>query len=190
MRFLEETKPKFFIMENVRGLLSLYKKEFFKMILNDLKKAGYNVFWKLVNAKDYGVPQDRLRVFIVGVREDLTIQYNFPKITHGPNRTNITVRQNIKGKIDFVYDNQDIQWSLKKHVSLRETIGHLKPPKDNEYYNSPKYSFFYMSRNRRRTWDQVSYTIQASGRHIPIHPSCPPMKRVGKDKFIFTGKIS
>jgi len=186
IRCLKDTKPKFLILENVKGLLSLYKSNFFNTILSELRKTGYNITYKLINAKDYGVPQDRLRVFIVGIRKDLNFNYKFPKITHGPDTiTPVKLKQHINGYIEYIYD-EDIKESLKKYTTLKQAIGHLDPPEKNEYWNSNKYSYFYMSRNRRRKWNQVSYTIQASGRHLPLHPSCPPMKKIEKDKWIFT----
>jgi DNA (cytosine-5)-methyltransferase 1 len=66
----------------------------------------------------------------------------------------------------------------------------LPPPKEKEYWADTHFPFFYMSRNRRRSWDEVSYTIQASGRHTPLHPASPPMKHVEKDKWIFTDDVS
>lgn len=161
VRCLKMVKPKFFVTENVRGLKSLYKGKFFKLMLDDFDGAGYNLTWQLLNAKDYGVPQDRQRIFMVGVRKDLKVTYDFPRRTHGP--------------------------GLQPYVTLRQAIGDLKPPKKGEYWDSNDYSFFYMSRNRRRTWEEVSFTVQASGRHTPLHPSCPPMKKVGKDRWVFTG---
>ena len=160
VRCLKEVRPRFFVTENVRGLKSLYKGKFFKSMLDDFEDAGYDVTWELLNAKDYGIPQDRQRIFIAGVRKDLDVTYHFPERTHGP--------------------------GLQPYVTLEQTIGDLNLPKKGEYWDSNDYSFFYMSRNRRRTWDKVSFTIQASGRHAPLHPSCPPMKKVGKDRWIFT----
>lgn len=160
VRCLKEVQPKFFVTENVRGLESLYKGKFIKLMLDDFDDAGYDVTWELLNAKDYGVPQDRQRIFMVGVRKDLDVTYHFPERTHGPGK--------------------------QPYVALMQAIGDLRPPRKSEYWNSNDYSFFYMSRNRRRTWNEVSFTIQASGRHAPLHPSCPPMKKVGKDKWIFT----
>jgi len=162
-RCLKSVRPKFFVTENVRGLLSLYKGSFFNLMLNDFVNAGYNVSWKMLDAKDYGVPQDRQRIFFVGVRKNLGFAYKFPAKTHGP--------------------------GLRPYVTLKQAIGDLPPPKKGEFWDSNRYSPFYMSRNRRRKWDQVSFTIQASGRHVPLHPSCPPMKKVGKDKWIFTDDV-
>jgi DNA (cytosine-5)-methyltransferase 1 len=163
IRILKQIKPKFFVTENVKGLKSLYRGRFFKLMLDGFDDTGYNVTWSLLNAKDYGVPQDRERIFIVGVRKDLDFEYHFPEKTHG------------SGYLPY--------------VTLKQAIGDLPPPRKGEYWDDNRFSFFYMSRNRRRTWDEVSFTIQASGRHAPLHPSSPPMKKVGKDKWVFTEDI-
>ena len=85
LRCIKQVKPKVFVTENVKGLKTLYNGKFLDLIVSDFAKAGYNVTWKLLNAKDYGVPQDRERIFIVGFRKDLNIMFNFPEKTHGHN---------------------------------------------------------------------------------------------------------
>lgn len=159
IRCLIQVQPKFFIAENVKGMLTLGKGEVFRQIKQDFEAAGYHVYHKLVNARDYGVPQIRERVFLVGVREDIDFIYEFPEPTHG------------EGLF------------LKPYVTLREAIGDLEENPGDYYTGS--YSTIYMSRNRKKSWDEQSFTIQASGRQAPIHPAGLPMKKVGKDKWIF-----
>ena len=77
-RILREKRPKCFIAENEKGLLSANKGEAFPLILDEFKKSGYNVSYKVLNAADYGVPQRRMRVIMVGIRDDLGITYKFP----------------------------------------------------------------------------------------------------------------
>jgi DNA (cytosine-5)-methyltransferase 1 len=163
VRCLKETKPKFFVTENVKGLKFLYKGRFFNLMLDDFEDSGYNVTWKLLNAKDFGVPQDRERIFMVGVRKDLDFEYKFPERTHG--------------------------LGLQPYVTLREAIGDVPPPKKRQYWRGNGFSFFYMSRNRRRRWNEVSFTIQANGRHVPLHPDSPIMEKVAKDVWMFRGDI-
>jgi len=81
VRVLKEKKPKMFIAENVKGILSANKKQAFPLILKEFKKAGYEVGYKLLNASHYGVPQKRERVFIIGIRKNLGIFPSFPKPT-------------------------------------------------------------------------------------------------------------
>lgn len=71
LRIIEETKPKVAIAENVKNLTSKRFALQFKIVLNSLKAAGYNNYFKVLNAKDFGIPQNRERVFIVSIREDI-----------------------------------------------------------------------------------------------------------------------
>lgn len=82
IRIISEKKPKFFIAENVKGILSMGKGAVIKMILKDFSSMGYKVQKKVLNAADYGVPQKRERVIIVGVRNDINFEYSYPKATH------------------------------------------------------------------------------------------------------------
>lgn len=82
IRILKDKKPKMFVAENVKGILSLGNGSVIKAIVNDFSDAGYNVQYKLLNAADYGVPQRRQRVIIVGVRKDLKANFDYPSPTH------------------------------------------------------------------------------------------------------------
>lgn len=84
IRILADKKPKFFLAENVKGILSLGGGEVFKMILSDFSALGYKVQYRVLNAADYGVPQTRMRVIIVGVRNDIDWDFLYPAPTHSP----------------------------------------------------------------------------------------------------------
>lgn len=77
-RILRDKQPKCFIAENVKGILSANKGEAFPLIISEFEKSGYNVTYKLLNAAQFGVPQRRERVIIVGIRKDLNFSYKFP----------------------------------------------------------------------------------------------------------------
>ena len=80
LRIIEETKPVVTIAENVKNLTGKKFKDQFKIVLDSLESAGYNNYWKVLNAKDFGVPQNRERVFIVSIRKDAdTGAYKFPE---------------------------------------------------------------------------------------------------------------
>ncbi|MDO4802885.1 MAG: DNA (cytosine-5-)-methyltransferase, partial [Prevotellaceae bacterium] len=70
IRIVESKKPKFFLIENVAGILEAKHKEAFSMFIKRLQDAGYKVSYSLLNAADYLIPQDRYRVFIIGIRKD------------------------------------------------------------------------------------------------------------------------
>lgn len=82
IRVIADKKPKFFLAENVKGILSLGKGQVFQMILKDFEDLGYKVKYKVLNAADYGVPQTRMRVIIIGVRNDVEFEYHYPEATH------------------------------------------------------------------------------------------------------------
>ena len=82
-KLVQQKQPKYFLAENVRGILSLGKGEVIKQIIRDFEKAGYRVDYKVFNTADYGVPQTRVRVIIAGTRLDLPKEsnYQFPNPT-------------------------------------------------------------------------------------------------------------
>lgn len=84
LRIIKDKQPKWFIAENVKGILSLDGGKVFEMILQDFKEAGYHVEYQLVNMADFGVPQMRKRVLILGTRNDLpeSMQLHHPEPTH------------------------------------------------------------------------------------------------------------
>ncbi|KZE95853.1 DNA (cytosine-5-)-methyltransferase [Geobacillus stearothermophilus] len=82
VRILRAKQPLAFIAENVKGILSANKGEAFPLILKEFEDCGYEVKYSVLNAADYGVPQNRHRVFIVGLRKDVKLSYNFPEPTH------------------------------------------------------------------------------------------------------------
>ena len=155
IRVIKDKRPMAFVAENVKGIVSKAHIESFNEIVEMFKESGYTVTYKLVNAKNYGVPQDRERVFIVGIRNDLKVSYEFPESTHG------------KGN----------------YVTLETAIGDLR---DNPgEWMEGSFSPIFMSRNRRRNWDEVAFTVQASGRQTQIHPDSPEMEKIEKDKWQF-----
>lgn len=82
LRVLVDKQPKFFLAENVKGILSLMKGAIFEMIISDFENAGYRIKYKVLNAANYGVPQKRERVIILGVRNDIEFDLEHPEPTH------------------------------------------------------------------------------------------------------------
>ena len=170
IRILKDKKPKFFVAENVSGMLSKRHQEAVDNFISLFEKAGYRMHIKLLNANDYDVPQDRLRVFYVGIRKDLKVKFEFPE----PFKYKPTLK-------DAIYDLKD---NAIPAMEKNKTNGNkCKVP--NHEYMIGTYSTIYMSRNRVRSWDEPSFTIQAGGRHAPIHPQAPKMIQVDKNKRIF-----
>lgn len=80
LRIIEDTKPKVAIAENVKNLVSKKFNAQFQIVLESLEQAGYNNYWQILNAKDYGIPQNRERVFIVSIRKDIDTKcFKFPE---------------------------------------------------------------------------------------------------------------
>lgn len=166
IRALNYMKPKFFLVENVKGIVSKAHLNSFSHIIELFEQSGYNCHYKVMNAVDFNVPQTRERVFIVGFRKDLDIDFKFPR----PIKRKNTLDKVLEGLEDAVPDGE---------ISNNDI-------KNNEYMTG-SFSTIFMSRNRIRNYDEPSFTIQASGRHAPIHPSSPKMIKIDKDKFVFDG---
>lgn len=78
LRIIDDYKPKFAIAENVKALTSKKFTNEFKTVLESLEEVGYNNYWQVLNAKDYGIPQNRERVFIISIRKDIDVGFKFP----------------------------------------------------------------------------------------------------------------
>lgn len=170
IHFIQAKQPKFFVIENVKGILSDKHFPTFKKMLGQLKDAGYVVHYQLMNAAHYYVPQERFRVIVVGVRNDIDVKYQFPK----PDTSCfITLRQAI-GEITEEprkYTSELVDMEYEKWLNHDVYMG----PFDDRY----------MARNRVRGWNEVSYTMQAKARNCPLHPQAPKMIYVSRDKQIF-----
>lgn len=94
-RIIKETKPKVFIYENVPGMLTHDKGNTWKVISEVFNSLGYKIYTSLLNSKDYGIPQDRRRLFVVGFKND-DIEFNFPKAF--PLKT--TMKDYLEDKVD------------------------------------------------------------------------------------------
>ncbi len=114
VRILLAKKPKFLLIENVRGMLSLQGGFVFQTILEALDKAGYSCVYKVLNAADYGIPQTRIRLFIIGIRKDLSdkFRYVFPEPTHSKNHE----ETGLKPWVSIVEALQKIPEPSEEHV--------------------------------------------------------------------------
>lgn len=155
LRVIKDKQPNFFIAENVKGILSIGKGEVIKIILDDFRKLGYEVDYKLLNAADYGVPQFRERVFIIGNK--VGVKNKFPKPTHGIDKKLkpfVSVKDVVEHLADLwisynpqnhnnktIYNHiartnvQDTFWGRKHNVNQHEICDYLK-----EWRNKSPYS--------------------------------------------------
>jgi DNA (cytosine-5)-methyltransferase 1 len=172
IRILQEVKPVFFLAENVTGMLSNRNSITVENILKMFDESGYSVSIYIVNAKDYGVAQERKRVFYIGFRRDLNINFVLPK---GSTSTDFN-------KFKLIDIISDLESSALPALSKNR---HNSNSKNNNEYFVGGYSPMFMSRNRVKSWDEQAFTVQASGRQCQIHPSAPKMQKISKDHFIF-----
>lgn len=158
-RALNQIRPKAFIVENVSGMV---RKNFEHLLRDQFKvftEAGYTVKYQVLNAADYGVAQQRKRIFIVGIRNDLGVEYNFPEPTHGEGRA-------------------------QPYTTIRQVIGDLPEWPVGEFYDLD-FHWYYLSRNRRQGWEDTSKTIVANPRHMPLHPMSPALKKLEHNVWQF-----
>lgn len=172
IRILKEFQPKFFLAENVSGMLSNRHSEAVRNILGLFEKSGYDVTLTLVNAKDYGVPEERKRVFYIGFRKDLKIDFVFPRGSTVDDDKKLTLRDTI--------------WDLQLSVVPAAPKNRHNPTaiNNNEYFTG-SFSPIFMSRNRVKGWDEQAFTVQASGRQCQLHPQAPKMRKVGPNDCRF-----
>ena len=174
IRLLKDKKPLFFLAENVSGMLASRHSTALENIKTLFKEAGYKLSFKMLNAHDFKVPQDRKRIFFIGYRDDLNIEFEFP--------TGFDNKRYLK---DVIWDIKDTALAAKEKNYTNGDSCVLA----NHEYAIGTFSSMFMSRNRVRAWDEPSFTIQAGGRHAPIHPQAPKMEFVEQNKRIFaTGK--
>lgn len=153
-------------------MLSNRHSEAVKNIISMFEECSYNVSMTLVNARDYGVAQERKRVFYIGFKKELNLNFNFPKATTMDEKERLTLK--------------DIIWDLKDTAVPAETKNRRNPKavNNNEYFTG-SYSPIFMSRNRVKSWNEQAYTVQASGRQCQLHSQAPKMIKFDKNDCRF-----
>ncbi|WP_295936180.1 DNA cytosine methyltransferase [uncultured Alistipes sp.] len=203
LRFVDAKKPKVFIAENVKGLLTANKKKAIQQIIQDFESIapGYLVKAKLYNFADYGVPQFRERVLIVGVRIDTGFNFEHPKPTHGPKagKPYFTSGEAINGVGDIKFNNELMKISPKT-VEMLKLI-----PEGGNFTDIPKTSPLYVKGMishvyRRLKLDEPAKTIIAAGGggtwgyHYPEPRALTNRERARlqsfPDDFIFEGSTT
>ena len=149
-RALRKIRPKAFVVENVPGMARSNNHHFLNAQLVRFRLAGYRVTEpRCINAAHYGLAQERRRIFLVGIRSDLSMTYQFPGPTHGPG-------------LQPIKTQRDVLAGLKEKWPV------------GEFLDQP-FHWYYLSRNRHRGWDEPSKTILANARHMPLHPMSPSL---------------
>jgi len=169
LRIVKDKKPPFFLAENVKGLLSMHNGKVVEMIINDFKKIGYDVDYKIVNSADYGVPQQRERILIIGNR--LGLKNKFPEPTHG----------NINNKSQITLFPK----KLKQYVTVKDATKHLA---------DVWISYNPIIKDGRKIYNHIARTNVHDkfwGRKFPVnqHEVCDYLKYWRNKKGISTKKV-
>lgn len=153
LRIAKYKKPKYLIAENVKNLVGKKFKKDFEKLLEELIEMGYNNYWKVLNAKDYGIPQNRERVFIISIRKDIDKGYDFPK----PHENGLILKDMLDDEVEEkYYINKD---KVEKLISRLKDNKKGSLPKLEE---EPKMTSALGSREHRASgWKEESGTLCA-----------------------------
>ena len=116
-RVLREKQPKCFIAENVKGILTANKKSAFPLIVKEFEDSGYDVKYTILNSANYGVPQKRERVIIVGFRKDLQVDFTFPKIEIESEENFIPLKTVIQ---EYFFSEKAVAGMMKNRASMNK----------------------------------------------------------------------
>lgn len=121
-RILREKKPKCFIAENVKGILTANKKSAFPLIINEFEESGYDVTYSVLNSANFGVPQKRERVIIVGFRKDLGIKFEFPDVVIKDEIEFTPLSDVIENEVDkkYFFSQRAVDGMMKKRASMNK----------------------------------------------------------------------
>ena len=155
IRLVKKNKPKAFIFENVKGLYDPRNKGALDLIISEFKKCGYDVFHKVLNAYDFGLPQNRDRLFIVGFKKDQKVHFNFPKPLN-KSKTLIEVMDNLK---------IDKKHLIKQKFLPEKIFGTKIPFSRNRFQKSDELNDFFIFCDTRdghttiHSWDLLKTTV-------------------------------
>ena len=176
IELIKAKQPRFFVIENVKGILDDKFKDVFEDFVLRLENAGYDVQWALLDAVYFCIPQNRERVFFVGFKKELNVTFTFPNpICVEP----VTLER----AIGDISEEPNYYSGCKKD----NIVEHKRP---NHDVLTSKFGPFYYRGNRRRGWQQPSFTINATADLAPLHPSSPKMVYFGHENWNFQkGKL-
>ena len=121
-RILRERQPKCFIAENVKGILTANKKSAFPLIMKEFEESGYDVQYRILNSANYGVPQKRERVIIVGFRKDLNVNFSFPDVEIEDENNFAPLKKVIEKNVDekYFFSERAVAGMMKKRESMNK----------------------------------------------------------------------
>lgn len=121
-RILREKQPRCFIAENVKGILTANKRSAFPLIIKEFEDSGYDVKYTVLNAANYGVPQKRERVIIVGFRKDLKIDFHFPEEQYIGESNFVPLKSVIEDTVNdkYYFSERAVKGMMKKRESMNK----------------------------------------------------------------------
>ena len=121
-RVLREKQPKCFIAENVKGILTANKKSAFPLIIKEFEDSGYDVKYTILNSANYGVPQKRERVIIVGFRKDLKVDFTFPQMAIEDEENFVPLGTVIQENVDekYFFSEKAVAGMMKNRESMNK----------------------------------------------------------------------
>jgi DNA (cytosine-5)-methyltransferase 1 len=121
-RILRDRQPKCFIAENVKGILTANKKSAFPLIIKEFEDSGYDVQYRILNSADYGVPQKRERVIIVGFRKDLDVDFSFPDVKIKNEDDYVPLKNVIEKTVDekYFFSERAVAGMMKNRESMNK----------------------------------------------------------------------
>lgn len=121
-RILRERRPKCFIAENVKGILTANNRSAFPLIIKEFEDCGYDVKYDILNSADFGVPQKRERVIIVGFRKDLNINFDFPPAEISAENDYIPLKSVIENDVDekYYFSQKAVDGMMRKRTAMNK----------------------------------------------------------------------
>lgn len=135
VEIVSHCKPKYVLWENVAGVLLEQNRHNFDKYISTLESFGYKNFYDVLNARQFGLPQNRERLFVLSVRNDIDLEYTFP-----------TGEWDITTLGDFLDDEVDDRFIVKKHNSPRMTKNYLQYDNSGKGYNSQAARAYYINK--------------------------------------------
>ncbi len=165
-RLLKHFSPSAFIAENVKGILSANNGEAFELILNEFRNCGYHIAYKLLNSSDYGVPQKRQRVFIIGFKNKIAFDtFSFPKPTTCELNSKVKLREIVSSEDN---ENEKLYFSERAFSGLQKTKNLIS-----------------MNKGRAQDLDQPCNTVGAHLAKVSLN-STDPVLKVGNRYRMFS----
>jgi DNA (cytosine-5)-methyltransferase 1 len=171
-------QPKYFLFENVKGLMSQRFEQFRTELIKSWEDCGYKIYYKVLNSKDYGIPQSRPRVFFVGIRKDIEQTFDFPEIEE----LKIFIKDILEPEVDEKYYLSPL---------LQERFSKYLIDKENKLLLSP-YNFKHKAGGTQQTYTQDVCSVQLANKNrgkIPYNPEDRQMTfDINKEPISYTIK--